>query len=100
MLASGGVNCQIKAWWWQDGAALCLVVRYGAKVIELAKGKRAVQVEREDQVKACIHIHIELALCRGADTDRQVLAQREVDRLKDGPNADDIVAAKARVAAA
>ncbi len=35
---------KLTAWWWQDGGAISLVVRYGAKPLELAKGKRAVSV--------------------------------------------------------
>ena len=34
----------VKAWWWQDGEGLCLVVRYGARIMELSKGKRAITV--------------------------------------------------------
>lgn len=34
----------VRAWWWQDGAALCMVVRYGARPLELTKGKRAIAV--------------------------------------------------------
>ena len=36
---------RVKAWWWAaDSGKLCLSLRYGAKVIELAKGKSAVEV--------------------------------------------------------
>ena len=36
---------RVKAWWWAaDNGKLCLSLRYGAKVIELAKGKSAVEV--------------------------------------------------------
>ena len=34
----------VKPWWWQDGEALCLVVRYGARIMEISKGKRAIMV--------------------------------------------------------
>lgn len=34
----------VKPWWWQDGEGLCLVVRYGARIMELSKGKRAITV--------------------------------------------------------
>lgn len=34
-----------KAWWWKDGDALTMVVRYGAKPLELGRGgKRAISV--------------------------------------------------------
>ena len=34
----------VKPWWWQDGEGLCLVVRYGARILEINKGKRAITV--------------------------------------------------------
>ena len=34
----------VKPWWFADGTGLVLVVRYGARIMELAKGKRAVTV--------------------------------------------------------
>ena len=34
----------VKPWYWQDGEGMCLVVRYGARIIELNKGKRAISV--------------------------------------------------------
>ena len=40
-----------KAWWWKTAnGKLNLSVRYGAKVIELAKGKNAVEVADLKQV--------------------------------------------------
>ncbi len=36
---------RVKPWWWQDGAAISMTVRYGARPLELAKGgKRAISV--------------------------------------------------------
>ena len=35
---------KLTAWWFKDGAGLAMVVRYGAKILELAKGKRALSV--------------------------------------------------------
>ena len=34
----------VRPWWQQDADSLQLVVRYGARILELAKGKRAVTV--------------------------------------------------------
>lgn len=35
-----------KAWWWvTDIGKVCLTLRYGAKVIEIAKGKNAIELE-------------------------------------------------------
>jgi hypothetical protein len=50
---------RIKAWWWKDGDALAMVVRYGAKPLELAKGKRALRVENIAAVPATIQTCIE-----------------------------------------
>jgi len=35
---------RIKQWWWNAGGKVNLSVRYGAKVIELAKGKNAIEL--------------------------------------------------------
>jgi uncharacterized protein with von Willebrand factor type A (vWA) domain len=36
---------RIRQWWWTaDNGKLCLTVRYGAKVLELAKGKTAIEL--------------------------------------------------------
>ena len=36
---------RIKAWWFTaDNGKVCLIVKYGAKVLELAKGKSAIEV--------------------------------------------------------
>jgi hypothetical protein len=34
----------VKPWWFQDGSGLVLVVRYGARIMELQKGKRAIAI--------------------------------------------------------
>jgi hypothetical protein len=45
------VNKRVKAWWFTaDSGKLCLNVRYGSKVIELAKGKTAVEVATLDEL--------------------------------------------------
>jgi hypothetical protein len=35
----------VRAWWWPEGTGLNLVVRYGARPLELSKGKRAISIE-------------------------------------------------------
>lgn len=50
---------RIKAWWWKDGDALAMVVRYGAKPLELAKGKRALRVENIGAVPTTIRTVME-----------------------------------------
>ena len=42
---------RIKPWWFMtDNGKLCVQLRYGAKVIELAKGKGAIEVSGADQL--------------------------------------------------
>jgi hypothetical protein len=36
---------RIRAWWWEAGVKLNLTVRYGARIIELAKGKNSIELE-------------------------------------------------------
>jgi hypothetical protein len=46
-----------KAWWWAtDSGKVCLTLRYGAKVIELAKGKNAIELDAESQVLATLQL--------------------------------------------
>jgi len=45
------VHKRVKAWWFTaDNGKLCLLVRYGSKVIELARGKSAVEVTTLDEL--------------------------------------------------
>jgi hypothetical protein len=36
---------RIRAWWWETEGKLNLSVRYGARIIELAKGKNSIELE-------------------------------------------------------
>jgi hypothetical protein len=36
---------RIRAWWWEAGGKLNLTVRYGARIIELVKGKNSIELE-------------------------------------------------------
>jgi hypothetical protein len=45
----------VRAWWWNDGPALSLVIRYGARPIELSKGKRAITVANLGEIPATIN---------------------------------------------
>jgi len=39
---------KVRTWWWKNEAGkVNLVVRYGARVIELAKGKNSIELENE-----------------------------------------------------
>ena len=40
----------VKQWWWkQENGKACLAVRYGAKTIELAKGKTACEIASNEE---------------------------------------------------
>lgn len=42
---------RIKAWWWvAANGKTCVTVRYGAKAMELAKGKQAVELNSSDEL--------------------------------------------------
>ena len=40
----------VRPWWWPEGDGLSLVVRYGAKQIELSRGKRAISIAQPGQL--------------------------------------------------
>ena len=49
------VHKRVKAWWFTaDNGKLCLLVRYGSKVIELARGKTAVEVTTLDELVSAL----------------------------------------------
>ncbi len=41
---------QVRAWWWKEGDGLSLVVRYGAKQLDLAKGRKAISIAQVSQL--------------------------------------------------
>lgn len=42
---------RVRQWWWHaDAGKLCLNIRYGNKVIELAKGKCTIELESDAQL--------------------------------------------------
>jgi predicted nicotinamide N-methyase len=42
---------QVRQWWWTaDNGKLCLTVRYGAKLLELAKGKTAIELASAEEL--------------------------------------------------
>ena len=39
---------RVRAWWWKnDAGKINLVVRYGARIVELSKGKNSIELENE-----------------------------------------------------
>ena len=48
---------RVKPWWFvADNGKVCLNIRYGAKVIELAKGKTAIEVANADELLKVLDI--------------------------------------------
>ena len=46
---------RVKQWWWTtDNSKVCLSIRYGAKVLELSKGKTACEVASGDELVAAL----------------------------------------------
>jgi hypothetical protein len=51
------INKRVKAWWFvTDAGKLALSVRYGTKILELAKGKYAVEVAAEKDLVATLDV--------------------------------------------
>jgi hypothetical protein len=48
---------RIKQWWWVGGnGKIALSVRYGAKAIELAKGKNAIELDSVDSILPALQV--------------------------------------------
>ena len=42
---------RVRQWWWAaDGGRVCVNIRYGSKILELAKGKSTVEVASADEL--------------------------------------------------
>jgi len=62
-------NKRVKAWWFiADNGKLSLSVRYGTKVLELAKGKFAVEVASEKDLVATLDVVKTAVLAGELDT--------------------------------
>jgi hypothetical protein len=75
------MNNRVKAWWFvADSGKLVLSVRYGTKVLELAKGKWAVEVGSEKDLVPT------LELLKGAVLDGELDSQIEAaaNKLREG----------------
>lgn len=46
---------QVRPWWWPEGEGLAMIVRYGARSLELSKGKRAVSISSAALLPGAIH---------------------------------------------
>ena len=51
------VNKRIRPWWFNsDSGSLCVTIKYGTKVIELAKGKPSIEVANKDQLISTLEL--------------------------------------------
>ena len=51
------VNKRIRPWWFNsDSGSLCVTIKYGTKVIELAKGKPSIEVTDKDQLISTLEL--------------------------------------------
>ena len=67
------VNKRIKPWWFvAETGALCMYVRYGSKVMELAKGKTTVELTSRDELVPTLEM-IKTAVLQG-ELDTQIEA--------------------------
>lgn len=68
---------RIKAWWWSSGSGkFNITLRYGAKVLEISKGKNAIETGGIAEVISTLEL-IKLAVEKG-DLDRQIEELRGV----------------------
>ena len=72
---------RLNAWYWQDGADKYLFeVRYGAQLLELAKGKHAIDVGGKDKLVAVIKTVIEAV--KGGELDAALTSASAVQPRK------------------
>ena len=75
------VNKRVKQWWFTtDSGKLALSVRYGARLLELAKGKFAVELVSEKEIVPTLEI-IKAAVLAG-ELDTQI--ENAANKLRDG----------------
>ena len=65
------VNKRIRPWWFNsDTGSMCVTIKYGTKVIELAKGKPSIEVADKDQLISTLEL-VKKAVEAG-DLDQQI----------------------------
>ena len=48
---------RLKPWWWlQDNGKMCITLRYGAKALEISRGKNAIEVNGLDDIVAKLKV--------------------------------------------
>ena len=75
------VQRKVRAWWFQsEKGTLCVSIRYGAKVIELAKGRNAIEVASVDQLASTLEAVKKAVL--GGELDTQIAATAEAVKAR------------------
>ena len=75
------MNKRIKAWWFTaDNGKLALCVRYGSKVLELAKGKYAIEVGVEKDLANVLEV-VKTAVING---ELDTAIENAANKLRDG----------------
>lgn len=74
-------NKRVKAWWFTgDNGKLALCVRYGSKVLELAKGKYAIEVGIEKELVNVLEV-VKTAVLNG---ELDMAIDNAANKLRDG----------------
>ena len=51
------VNKKIRPWWFNsEGGSLCVMIKYGTKVIEIAKGKPSIEVTTQEKLISTLEL--------------------------------------------
>jgi hypothetical protein len=75
------VQRKARAWWFQsEKGTLCISIRYGAKAIELAKGRNAIEVASVDQLASTLEA-VKKAVING-ELDTQITATAEAVKAR------------------
>ena len=75
------VQRKARAWWFQsEKGTLCVSIRYGAKVIELTKGRNAIEVGSVDQLASTLEA-VKKAVLAG-ELDSQIAATAEAVKAR------------------
>lgn len=73
---------QVRAWWWPQGTELHMSVRYGARQLELSKGKRAIVISNASLLPGAINTLIQAT--QAGELDAAIAAAIDARKLKLG----------------
>ena len=71
---------QVRPWWWQQGEGLSLVCRYGARIMELSKGKRAISIAQPAMLPGALNMLI--AATQAGELDGAIEAVIQANKAK------------------